>query len=290
MFQRFAKFVPLKYRYIFSIFLTIYFLLNSLALGDIIKSWEEINHYYKKENINIFDLKESQIEKLKIYETIPFDFTKLQDVKKKKEIFYLIAYPMIYKTNRNIKIERKIIIEIEKKYKRKIINKDDIQELEKLASKYKLDSTTIDRILFKKLLQRVNVIPISLALGQAIIESGWGQSRFAIEGNALYGQWTYDQQQGLIPEKRDNNKTHAVKKFQRLEDSVKSYMFNINTHPAYYDFRVVRRLTTALRLTSTAVNYKIQYLAAYSEIGQKYVDKLELILDSNNLKRFDKFN
>ena len=67
-------------------------------------------------------------------------------------------------------------------------------------------------------------------------------------------------------------------------------MFNINTHPAYYDFRVVRRLTSALSLTSTAVNYKIQYLAAYAEIGQKYVDQLELILETNSLQIFDKFN
>ena len=179
---------------------------------------------------------------------------------------------------------------MKKKFKNKTISEKEIKELEELANKYKLDTGPLNRILFKKLFQRINVIPISLALGQAIIESGWGQSRFAIEGNALYGQWTYDQQQGLVPEDRDADKTHVVKKFKTLEDSVISYMFNINTHPAYYDFRVVRRLTSALRLTSTAVNYKIQYLAAYAEIGQKYVDQLELILETNSLQIFDKFN
>ena len=230
------------------------------------------------------------MDKLKIYESFPEDFVSLDDVKKKKEIFFLVAYPMIHKTNENIKIERQQIKDIEKKFKNKTISKKEIKELEELANKYKLDTGPLDRILFRKLLQRINIIPMSLALGQAIIESGWGQSRFAIEGNALYGQWTYDQQQGLIPKQRDPDKTHAVKKFDRLEDSVKSYMFNINTHPAYYDFRVVRRLTSALRLTSTAVNYKIQYLAAYSEIGQKYIDQLEMILETNNLQIFDKFN
>ena len=230
------------------------------------------------------------MDKLKIYESFPEDFVSLDDVKKKKEIFFLVAYPMIHKTNENIKIERQQIKDIEKKFKNKTISKKEIKELEELANKYKLDTGPLDRILFRKLLQRINIIPMSLALGQAIIESGWGQSRFAIEGNALYGQWTYDQQQGLIPKQRDPDKTHAVKKFDRLEDSVKSYMFNINTHPAYYDFRLVRRLTSALRLTSTAVNYKIQYLAAYAEIGQKYVDQLELILETNSLQIFDKFN
>ncbi len=230
------------------------------------------------------------MDKLKIYESFPEDFVSLDDVKKKKEIFFLVAYPMIHKTNENIKIERQQIKDIEKKFKNKTISEKEIKELEELANKYKLDTGPLDRILFRKLLQRINIIPMSLALGQAIIESGWGQSRFAIEGNALYGQWTYDQQQGLIPKRRDPDKTHAVKKFDRLEDSVISYMFNINTHPAYYDFRVVRRLTSALRLTSTAVNYKIQYLAAYSEIGQKYIDQLEMILETNSLQIFDKFN
>jgi Bax protein len=280
----------LKHKYLFLIFLLISCSISSLTLSDTVTSWKEIDRYYKKNKINIFDLQESQMDKLKIYESLPEDFVSLDDVKKKKEIFFLVAYPMIHKTNENIKIERQQIKDIEKKFKNKTISEKEIKELEELANKYKLDTGPLDRILFRKLLQRINIIPMSLALGQAIIESGWGQSRFAIEGNALYGQWTYDQQQGLIPKQRDPDKTHAVKKFDRLEDSVKSYMFNINTHPAYYDFRVVRRLTSALRLTSTAVNYKIQYLAAYSEIGQKYIDQLEMILETNNLQIFDKFN
>jgi Bax protein len=280
----------LKHKYLFLIFLLISCSISSLTLSDTVTSWKEIDRYYKKNKIDIFNLQESQMDKLKIYESFPEDFVSLDDVKKKKEIFFLVAYPMIHKTNENIKIERQQIKDIEKKFKNKTISEKEIKELEELANKYKLDTGPLDRILFRKLLQRINIIPMSLALGQAIIESGWGQSRFAIEGNALYGQWTYDQQQGLIPKQRDPDKTHAVKKFDRLEDSVKSYMFNINTHPAYYDFRVVRRLTSALLLTSTAVNYKIQYLAAYSEIGQKYIDQLEMILETNSLQIFDKFN
>ena len=284
------KYVPLKHKYLFFIFLLIGCFSSSLTLGEATTSWKEIDRFYQKNKINVFDLQSSQIKKLKIYEYFPADFANLEDVKKKKEIFFLVAYPMILMMNENIKIERQQIINIEKKFRNKTIHEKDIQKLEELANKYKLDTSPLDRILFRKLLQRINIIPVSLALGQAIIESGWGQSRFAIEGNALYGQWTYDQQQGLVPKQRDSDKTHVVKKFDKLEDSVRSYMFNINTHPAYYDFRLVRRLTSALRLTSTAVNYKIQYLAAYSEIGQKYVDQLEMILETNNLQRFDKFN
>ena len=116
---------------------------------------------------------------------------------------------------------------------------------------------------FKKLKQRINIIPISLALGQAIIESGWGQSRFALEGNALYGQWTTNEQRGIIPEARDEDKNHAVLKFDSLQKSVQAYMHNINTHPAYYSFRVVRRIAERVQYTDP-ISAKVKFLAAYA--------------------------
>ena len=143
-------------------------------------------------------------------------------------------------------------------------------------------------ILFRKLKQRINIIPVSLALGQAIIESGWGQSRFATEGNALYGQWTTSEDKGIIPQDRDEDKTHAVLKFKNLSESVEAYMFNINTHQAYYNFRVIRRIDERIKYTDP-ISMKVKYLAAYAEIGDKYVDKLELIIASNNLQEFDRF-
>ena len=179
---------------------------------------------------------------------------------------------------------------MEKKGSIKDLNSEDLGSLKILTKKYKLEFNLEDKYLYKKLKQRINVIPVSLALGQAIIESGWGQSRFAIEGNALYGQWTFDQQEGLIPEKRDPDKTHAVKKFDKLEDSVRSYMYNINTHMAYYEFRVIRRITDRIGAMDENVRIKIKLLAAYAEIGKKYVDKLELVFDSNNLSEFDGIN
>ena len=129
---------------------------------------------------------------------------------------------------------------------------------------------------------------MSLALGQAIIESGWGQSRFATEGNALYGQWTTSEAKGIIPQDRDEDKTHAVLKFKNLSESVEAYMFNINTHQAYYNFRVIRRIDERIKYTDP-ISMKVKYLAAYAEIGDKYVDKLELIIASNNLQEFDRF-
>ena len=86
------------------------------------------------------------MDKLKIYESLPEDFVSLDDVKKKKEIFFLVAYPMIYKTNKNIKMERQRITDIEKKFKNKTISEKEIKELEELANKYKLDTGSLNRI------------------------------------------------------------------------------------------------------------------------------------------------
>jgi len=285
-----VKYVLLKPNLIFVILLVISCLFSKQSFSENAKSWKEIDRYYKKNNIDIYNLQASEIKKLKSYETIPDNFATLEDVQKKKEIFYLIAYPLIHKNNEDIKQERKIIIDMEKKGSIKDLNSEDLDSLKILTKKYKLEFNLEDKYLYKKLKQRINVIPVSLALGQAIIESGWGQSRFAIEGNALYGQWTFDQQEGLIPEKRDPDKTHAVKKFDKLEDSVRSYMYNINTHMAYYEFRVIRRITDRIGAMDENVRIKIKLLAAYAEIGKKYVDKLELVFDSNNLSEFDGIN
>ncbi len=108
----------------------------------------------------------------------------------------MVTLPIIYESNALILEDRKMIINIEKKFKRTELNTNEQNEVIRLSKKYKLDYSKINLTLFKKLKQRINIIPISLALGQAIIESGWGQSRFALEGNALYGQWTTNEQRG----------------------------------------------------------------------------------------------
>ena len=233
-------------------------------------------------------LTEKNIDHLPIISELPKDFSDIQDVPTKKKLFYLVTLPIIYKTNILIMQERRMVVNIEKKFARKELNENETNEMIRLSKKYKLDYSEINKKLFKKLKQRINIIPISLALGQAIIESGWGQSRFASEGNALYGQWTTREDRGIIPQDRDEDKTHAVLKFNNLSESVEAYMFNINTHPAYYNFRVVRHIDERLKYTDP-ISMKVKYLAAYAEIGDKYVDQLELIIASNKLQDFDRF-
>ena len=264
------------------------FLLNSYLNAGEFHNWVDLNKYYKKNNFIPEILTQENIGHLPIISELPDDFSEIQDVPTKKKLFYLVTLPLIYNTNTSIMQERRMVINIEKKFARKNLNKNETDEIIRLSKKYKLDYSEINTKLFRKLKQRINIIPVSLALGQAIIESGWGQSRFATEGNALYGQWTTSEDKGIIPQDRDEDKTHAVLKFKNLSESVEAYMFNINTHQAYYNFRVIRRIDERIKYTDP-ISMKVKYLAAYAEIGDKYVDKLELIIASNNLQEFDRF-
>ena len=263
-------------------------LLNSSLNAGEFHNWVDLNKYYKKNNFIPEILTQENIGHLPIISELPDDFSEIQDVPTKKKLFYLVTLPLIYNTNTSIMQERRMVINIEKKFARKELNKNETDEIIRLSKKYKLDYSEINTKLFRKLKQRINIIPVSLALGQAIIESGWGQSRFATEGNALYGQWTTSEDKGIIPQDRDEDKTHAVLKFKNLSESVEAYMFNINTHQAYYNFRVIRRIDERIKYTDP-ISMKVKYLAAYAEIGDKYVDKLELIIASNNLQEFDRF-
>ena len=264
------------------------FLLNSSLNAGEFHNWVDLNKYYKKNNFIPEILTQENIGHLPIISELPDDFSEIQDVPTKKKLFYLVTLPLIYNTNTSIMQERRMVINIEKKFARKELNKNETDEIIRLSKKYKLDYSEINTKLFRKLKQRINIIPVSLALGQAIIESGWGQSRFATEGNALYGQWTTSEDKGIIPQDRDEDKSHAVLKFKNLSESVEAYMFNINTHQAYYNFRVIRRIDERIKYTDP-ISMKVKYLAAYAEIGDKYVDKLELIIASNNLQEFDRF-
>ena len=264
------------------------FLLNSSLNAGEFHNWVDLNKYYKKNNFIPEILTQENIGHLPIISELPDDFSEIQDVPTKKKLFYLVTLPLIYNAPTSIMQERRMVINIEKKFARKELNKNETDEIIRLSKKYKLDYSEINTKLFRKLKQRINIIPVSLALGQAIIESGWGQSRFATEGNALYGQWTTSEDKGIIPQDRDEDKTHAVLKFKNLSESVEAYMFNINTHQAYYNFRVIRRIDERIKYTDP-ISMKVKYLAAYAEIGDKYVDKLELIIASNNLQEFDRF-
>ena len=136
---------------------------------------------------------------------------------------------------------------------------------------------------------RVDIIPISLALAQSAIESGWGTSRYSREGNAVFGQYTFDESKGLKPKDRNDNDEFFIKKFPNLSESVRSYLKNINTHLAYSDFREERK---KLRMSGENLSgYKlVNFLKDYSERRESYIKDVKEIISSNNFQKYDKGN
>jgi len=137
------------------------------------------------------------------------------------------------------------------------------------------------------LLRRVDVIPVSLVLSQAAIESAWGTSRFAQEGNALFGQWTYDPSSpGMVPEGRDPGATHRVAAFETLASSIRSYMRNLNTNRAYRELRALRlaQRRSGLTLDPFAL---AETLTQYSARGMAYVEEVQDIVRREHLSRYD---
>ena len=204
------------------------------------------------------------------------------DIKNKKKIFISIMLPLLLKGNEKVSIERSNII--------KFFKKRNFKKLKKPCQKYKIkiiDCNNINslnnvklEILQNLLLNKVNVFPISMMLAQAIVESGWGGSRFAQKGNALFGQWTWDTKKGISPA-GVYKPSFAVKSFKNLQDSVDAYILNLNTHPAYSKLRNYRQLT------GNPKNFKgikfSRYLDKYAIIGFEYVKKINLMIKKNDL-------
>ena len=150
-----------------------------------------------------------------------------------------------------------------------------------MADRYKVPADNL-----ALLIRRVDVIPPSLALAQAAEESGWGTSRFARQGNAIFGQWTTADGPGLVPRERDEDKDHKVRIFGKLIDSVRAYMLNLNTHRAY---RELRRARAALRRAGEPLNGHTlaRFLHRYSERGADYVSAIRTMIEANGLDRLD---
>ena len=145
----------------------------------------------------------------------------------------------------------------------------------------------IDAKIFNELLLRVNIIPIPLAIAQAAIETGWGTSRFALIGNALFGQWTW-KEDGLTPSRRDHGQGHSIRSFINLRDSVANYAQNLNSSDFYSGFRIARlNFIEDARYSKNASTLLAKHISSYSQEGQDYVEKLLRVINSNRLERFE---
>ena len=234
------------------------------------------------EDLN-YDLKSVRAgQKVKpIYLTkLPKDIKTLGNTKTKRELFIKIVLPLILHENEKIIEDRKKLF--------KILAKDFNSPGEKVWLKRRFREYRIDDKDLTELKERMDTIPVSIGLAQAANESGWGTSRFALEGNALFGQWTWSKK-GISPKNKDPNQSHKILQFQILKASVRAYKNNLNTHGAYREFREARAKLrqNGIKITGLALT---KYLKNYAAIGEKYVKILEGIIENNSLTDFDKAN
>jgi len=214
--------------------------------------------------------------------SLPGDLKDVRETGLRKSLFFKTVLPLVLQANEEILRDRRRLwnIHFHKSLGEKIVAADRLW-LMMMAERYGVKSGSI-----KKLLNHVDIIPPSLALAQAAEESGWGTSRFVREGNAVFGQWTFSSTGSLVPRDRDEDKSHKVKAFSSLLDSVRAYARNLNTHGAYKQMRDIR---SKLRQRGAPLDglFMVDSMKRYSQRGEQYVKTIRVLIESNNLHRFD---
>jgi Bax protein len=214
----------------------------------------------------------------------PIDILRIAQPETRKNFFFKMVLPLVLRVNDAITADRRRLTALQAAKRgggRRLAAADRLW----LAAK--LDQYKVRRGSLAELARRMDTVPPSLAMAQAAEETGWGTSRFAREGNALFGQWTFASAGGLVPKDRDDGKFHKVKVFQTLTQAVGAYAANLNTHRAYRGYRAERarmRRTggqpDGLKLAAS--------LGSYSERGRAYVDTIQKIIRANRLGQLDK--
>ena len=237
-----------------------------------------INQLFKDTKYNLDNVRKNKIVKPINLSLLPSEIRNIESTKKKKSLFIKIVLPLILEENNRIKLDRKKLF--------RILNKNRNSEAEKkwLNSKFKQYGVLNNDLSTLKV--RMDIVPVSLAIAQAAKESGWGTSRFAIEGNALFGQWTWSGE-GIKPAGVDSEEKHKVMKFKVLKASVRAYQRNLNTHGSYKEFRSER---ANMRDNDEELDSLIlaDYLDKYAATGKEYTKIIKQIIKQNNLQDFDR--
>ena len=248
-----------------------------VILPDLNLKTETVIQLFKDVDYDLRTVRNEKLVKPIYFTQFPRDLDNLQSVQLKKETFIKIVLPLIVAENEKILDDReKLKTLIEKKF---------TTDAEKQWLRQKLLEYKVKKSDLGELMLRMDMIPVSIALAQAAKESGWGTSRFALEGNAIFGQWTWDGQ-GIAPLDRDGDKNHKILKFPILRASVKAYKNNLNTHKSYIKFREKRnqlrkknKSISGLALTNTLKNY--------AQTGSEYTKILNQIITQNRLSDFE---
>ena len=236
-----------------------------------------IKQLFKDTNYNLKDVRKNKLVKPINLDLLPEEIKMIENSSQRKNLFIQIVLPLILDENNQIKLDRKKLFVV--------LNKNNNSDAEKKWLNMKFKQYGVKNKDLSTLKIRMDEIPVSLAIAQSAKETGWGTSRFALEGNALFGQWTFSGD-GIKPKSSDNDKTHKVMKFQILKASVRAYQRNLNTHSSYKKFRKLRAQSrdNDEKLDSLIL---ADCLDQYAATGVEYTKTLKKIILQNSLKDFD---
>ncbi len=253
------------------------FKLEEIPQDTVRLSASTIEQLFKDTNYSLSEVRKSKKVKPIRLSLLPNEIKQIENSKKRKNLFIQIILPLILEENNLILIDRKRLFSILNK------NKNSKKEINWLNRKFKQYGVLNKDIPTLKV--RMDIIPVSLAIAQAAKETGWGTSRFALEGNALFGQWTWSGD-GIKPAGAESDTKHKIMKFNVLKASVRAYQRNLNTHSSYKNFRQLR---AQLRDDSEKLDSLLlaDQLDNYAETGREYTKILKKIINQNSLKDFD---
>ncbi|PHQ70654.1 MAG: hypothetical protein COB93_04965 [Sneathiella sp.] len=240
-------------------------------------NWSEIN-------FDLHAIRYGQPVPRYFVEQMPVDILDIANVGKRKEMFISVILPLILNANEKTLSRRDRLMDlVADRQQGRDLSREDSGWLKNVAKLYRTDPSDIGT-----LHKKVDAVPVSIALAQAVEESGWGTSRFAREGNALFGQRIWSEGKGIVPTQRAEGETYEVKAFKTLSDSIASYIHNLNTHPVYSLFRA-ERARRQVEPENTLNGYKlVETLVAYSERGDEYVSTLQNLIQTNRFDQFEK--
>jgi Bax protein len=130
---------------------------------------------------------------------------------------------------------------------------------------------------------KIGTLPNSVVLAQAAVESGWGQSRIFLEGNNLFGIWSFDPNESRIAAGETRGKrTIWLRSYNNMSQSIISYFDILSTSHAFKGLRQARtEETEPLAL--------LPYLKNFSERRGAYTRQLKTVIQQNDLTRYDDF-
>jgi Bax protein len=256
--------------------------LNGAMFVRDVRGADALSELYAQMDYHLQDVREGLIDVPRILlHRMPDDLATVESTPARKALFFRTLLPLMLDANEVVLRDRARLIALEQRLAAgETISSREQAWLERLAQRYEVDGVN-----FQQLLRRVDAVPPSLAMAQAAIESGWGTSRFAREGQALFGQKVFNPDAGMTPANGDED-DYQIHAFNGLAEGVRAYVHNLNTHNAYREFRD-RRAGLHMRNRPLDGYELAATISKYSERGPDYIRDVRAMIQSNQLRAFD---